>query len=77
MNKIREKFSKVFQPFGCKKDVELPRLSIIFHLYLEFNYRKFSEPDLHKKAIPPPKEKKKKSLIVLKSSDKYEPSPFD
>lgn len=45
--------------------------SVNFYLYLEFNYKKLSLPDLHRKALPELRDAKPiKSRIAMKSEQK-------
>jgi hypothetical protein len=47
--------------------------------YAEYNYRKFSLPELRKRAIPEPKDKKKneKDLFILKHDKNMQNNQFD
>lgn len=46
---------------------------------IDYNYRKFSLPELRKKALPEPKEKRKgeKDLFILKHDKNLQHNQFD
>lgn len=75
--KLKLKFSKLFLPFNCEKQAQLPKISK-FYVILEFNYKKMSLPDLHRKALPELRDNKSiKSRLTMKSVQKVTTSPFD